>query len=185
MYWRWQEDSQFMEILDAYGNPQFVEREGTLQQVRHDAVLSALSLRVTNFRRNNQSSNNNQQQQLRNYVIDETGTIPIGLTLTREEPTQEEHMRAQIQEEMAARSVLDEILQIHGTAPGSKQEGVFRLIYENANGIDCRQLEGHKIRKARGIHDKLEADVVAYNNVGTTTSGSISFSEVENQTCDQ
>ena len=57
----------------------------------------------------------------------------------------------------------DDLLRVHGTAPGGKAEGVTRLLYENANGLDCRWSNNWKLDKARGIHDELEVDVVAYN----------------------
>ncbi len=100
--------------------------------------------------------------------MDETGTIspPAGLLLTTPSPwesTHEDQIRTRIREEMAVRSVLDDILQVHGVPPGSKHDGTFRLFYENANGLDGRYIDNHKIRKARYLHDKLEAGAVAYN----------------------
>jgi hypothetical protein len=146
-----------LELLDNLGNHQFVEGDGTLHSARHESVLSALADRANSFRRNVILNN---RQRNRNNVVDETDTVNFpGVDVQ----AASEELQAQIQEELAARTVSDEVLTVHGTAPGRKQEGVFRLLYENANGIDCRNMEGHKIRKARVIHDRLEADAVAYN----------------------
>jgi hypothetical protein len=43
-----------------------------------------------------------------------------------------------------------------------KQEGVIRLLYENANGIDGRFTNNEKVDKAKELHNELEGDVVAY-----------------------
>ncbi len=155
---RRQDETEFLELLDNFGNHQFVEGDGTLHSTRHESVLSALAERANSFRSNAIINN---RQHNRNNVVDETGTVNVpGVEVQADS---EEHLHAQIQEELAARAVSDEVLTIHGTAPGRKQEGVFCLLYENANGVDCRSMEGHKVRKARVIHDKLEADAVAYN----------------------
>ena len=39
------------------------------------------------------------------------------------------------EEILEASRVIDEVLQVHGTAPGMKADGVFRLVYENCNGL--------------------------------------------------
>ncbi len=52
---------------------------------------------------------------------------------------------------------------MHGNRPGKKQEGVIRVMYENAYGIDGRFTNNWKVEKFKDFHDELEADVVAYN----------------------
>ena len=138
-----------------------------MPRVRHESVLSALNQRANRFRGRTLHSRGNHQQQLNLNRIDETGTVEIedGTQSSPEEARreEEEYIRAQVLEEMELRNVSDEVLTVHGTAPGAKQAGIVRLLYENANGIDCRQLEGRKISKARELHHSLEADIVAYN----------------------
>ena len=53
--------------------------------------------------------------------------------------------------------IAEELLRVHGIAPGKKPEGVTRIIYENANSFNTRI-----IRKAKEMIDELEADVVCY-----------------------
>ncbi len=151
-----QRETGFTELVDAAGTLQLVEREGWLNPVRHESVLSALNTRANRFWSSiaNVSSNHHRYSR-----IDKTETVPLLGVLDR----QEVNIRTQVLEELEARSASDEILQVHGTAPGPKQEGVFLILSENANGIDCCQMDGHKVRKAREIHGKLEADMVAYN----------------------
>ena len=164
--------SRFIETIDVNGNSTFVEEESRLSGVDHAAVLSALSNRASQFR--SSLSNNNisllrqqqqQQQQLRTLPVDETGTAPIleRLSATTSRQSEVNRREIQVRERLETSRIDDETLRIHGTAPGTKQEGVFRLLYENANGIDNRQLDGYKVSKARELHHRLEADLVAYN----------------------
>ena len=156
---RRREASQFMELVDAAGNCTFAEGDGRLHNVRHEAVQSALSERANRFNDSTVINREHQQQPHRNRGIDDTGTIGPTLNQIGYSP----HLATQVSEEMEVRVTSNEILEAHGTNPGPKQVGVFRLLYENANGIDCRHMDGYKVRKARSIHDKLEADIVAYN----------------------
>ena len=163
---RQRDDSQFVELLDVVGTSMLVESTNTLPQVRHESVLSALSTRANRFRGSTIHSRDIDQQQLNGNRIDDTGTVQINdRAITAEEIRREEqeYLRSQVLEEIEMRGVSDEVLTVHGTAPGSKQEGITRLLYENANGIDCRQVDGKKVAKARALHNSLEADIVAYS----------------------
>ena len=160
------DDSQFVELLDVVGNYTLVESTNTLPRVRHESVLSALSTRANRFRGSTIHSRGTEQQQLYRNRIDDTGTVQIDEpSVSAADTMQEEHerLRSQVLEELEMRGVSDEVLRVHGVAPGSKEDGVTRLIYENANGIDCRQLDGRKVMKARALHNRLEADIVAYS----------------------
>ncbi len=57
----------------------------------------------------------------------------------------------------------DKVLEIHGMVQGKKAEGVIWLLYENANGFDGRFSKNMNVEKAKELHDKLEADLAAYN----------------------
>ena len=58
----------------------------------------------------------------------------------------------------------DYLLEVHGTPPGRKGEGITRLIYENLNGLQSTlSSKNEKLEKARRVIDKLRADVVCYN----------------------
>ena len=52
---------------------------------------------------------------------------------------------------------------MHGVLPGQKEEGITRLMYENANGSSNRMGGNEKLGKVKDLIDKLEADVVLYN----------------------
>jgi len=73
------------------------------------------------------------------------------------------HEGIQQQERIDIRGVSDEILQVHGVLPGRKDDGIIRLLQENANGIPNRLEGNEKLDKAKELIDELGADVVAYN----------------------
>ena len=52
---------------------------------------------------------------------------------------------------------------MHGVLPGRKEEGITRLLCENANGIHYRLGGNKKLDKAKDLINELGADVVAYN----------------------
>ena len=45
------------------------------------------------------------------------------------------------------KGVADEVLKVHGIAPGNKGEGVTRGIYENPNGFNLKITRNEKTRK--------------------------------------
>ena len=57
----------------------------------------------------------------------------------------------------------EELIRVHVIAPGKKPEGVTRIIYENTNSFNTRISGNEKVEKAKEVIDKLEADVVCYN----------------------
>ena len=54
------------------------------------------------------------------------------------------------------------LLKVHGVAPGKKEDGIVRLMYEILNGLNSTLSGNYKMEKARQIIDDMEADVVAY-----------------------
>jgi hypothetical protein len=59
--------------------------------------------------------------------------------------------------------VNEEILKVHGVAPGAKAEGVTRLLYENPDGFNTRLSNNAKLDKSKELIDDLEADIVAFS----------------------
>ena len=52
------------------------------------------------------------------------------------------------------------LLKMHGVAPGEKEDGIVRLMYENLNGLNSTLSGNDKLEKSRQIIDVMEADVV-------------------------
>ncbi len=53
-------------------------------------------------------------------------------------------------------------MQIHGTAPNTKQQGMFRIMGENCNGLNNRIGGNNKIAKALDIKEELDIDCIMY-----------------------
>ncbi len=67
-------------------------------------------------------------------MMNEMGAVEMGRDM-RDKEEQGRRMREEWQE---VRNVSEDILKVHGVAPGLKAEGITRLIYKNANGIQCK-----------------------------------------------
>ena len=66
---------------------------------------------------------------------------------------------ARISEQEAVREAMEEgLLQPHGIPPNSKQDGVFRILCENPNGLNNQITGNQKLGKAIDIKDELDAD---------------------------
>ena len=57
----------------------------------------------------------------------------------------------------------NELLEVHGVAPGKKPEGVTSLIHENPNGFNSHIGNSEKLEKVKEIIDEFEADLVVYS----------------------
>jgi hypothetical protein len=146
-------------LIDGQGDDMLVEGEGQLSRKQHESVVARIynrSSRITSARL--------KETQLRTYgkktLWGDTGT-----RTRQEEPSFSLHnlQQASVREQIECQHVTSEHLEIHGTALGLKPDGVCRILYENANGIDCRSMFHPKIVKAQRIHDELEVDIVTYN----------------------
>ncbi len=109
--------------------------------------------------------------------MDETGTVE----LRRESLAEDEWCRMMREEWQEVRNVSEDILKVHSVNPGSKVEGITRLLYKNANGILCKWTNNWKVEKACELHEELEADIIAYNEHRLNMkhkSNSIGFSKL-------
>jgi hypothetical protein len=59
-------------------------------------------------------------------------------------------------------AVNEGLMQVHGSAPNSKQDGVFRIMCKNTNGLDNRISGNNKLAKALDIKDELDIDCLMY-----------------------
>ena len=73
--------------------------------------------------------------------LTESDEKSLGTTFTTVEATYLENEVIQ--------GVSDDLLSLHGIAPGPKSEGVTRLIYENPDGFNTRISGNEKLEKAK------------------------------------
>jgi hypothetical protein len=139
-------------ILNVDGASSTILQAGHLNTVKHTTVLKALEHRANRFRKKGKMIE--AEACLHSWSLDKTGTINTRVF---------NHGEVLQQEQIDIRGVLEEVLQVHGVLPGRKEEGIIRLMYENANGFSNRMGGNKKLGKAKDLIDKLEADVVLYN----------------------
>ena len=155
-----QETSRVIRLVDEYGNQRFVRQQGRMSITKHHTVLSVLEKRALRYRRKGQKQVD-MDEILYENALDETGTVSTEGLLDRELDYQT--VTTEYTERVEIEVVSDEVLIVHGIAPGKKPEGVTRLVYENANGFNSRISNNEKLDKAKELIDELEADLVAYN----------------------
>ena len=165
-----------IKLIDAAGNRQHVQKKGRMGITRHTKVMSALEKRALRYRRKGHDKQD-QDEALYNAAVDETGTVSTqGLTDSDEDSVSTKgesaageytnvggstvEIEASIKEISEIQGVADELLTVHGVAPGPKPEGVTRMIYENLDGINTRICGNEKLEKEKEIIDELEADLV-------------------------
>ena len=59
-------------------------------------------------------------------------------------------------------AVEEGLLQVHGTAPNTKRQGIFRILGENCNGFNNRIGGNNKIAKSMDIKEDLDIDCLLY-----------------------
>jgi hypothetical protein len=59
-------------------------------------------------------------------------------------------------------AVEEGLLQVHGTAPNTKQQGIFRILGENCYGFNNRIGGNNKLAKALDIKEDLDIDCLLY-----------------------
>merc|ERR1712086_334557 len=158
-----------IELIDAQGNREFVRQQGRMSRTKHSKVMSALEKRALRFRNEGQRQVD-QDEVLFNEAIDETDTVST-VGLTDSDDSEDESSTgititaaiATALENEEIQGISNDLLNVHGIAPGAKPEGVTRLIYENPDGFNTRISGNKKLEKAKELIDELGADIVAYS----------------------
>ena len=152
------ESQDLIRLVEGNGDEILVEGGVQLEDDRHNSVVATLRTRAHRITA--------RQQGRTGYGTSTLWEDTVDLDVPSEREDQHSRFdvrRALVREQVVADAGPDENLQTHGTPPGSKPDGVCRILYENMNGLDCRHLQTRKVVKARRLHDELEADIVAYN----------------------
>ena len=96
-------------------------------------------------------------------ALDETSTVSISSFMESDTNSVTQRENTVEWEEEGTVDIAEELLRVHGIAPGKKPEVVKRIIYENANSFNTRISGNEKVEKAKEVIDKLEADLLCYN----------------------
>ena len=136
-------------LIDRWGNELILQQMGNYNRTKHSRVLSVLEKRALRYRVSGKGNDNLSNGKF--DTIDETGTVDTsGLAdddlVGSQSPM--EGLSAKMKEMVEVSGVRDELLSVHGVAPGSKAEGIVRLIYENLKGLNSRVSDNEKLDKA-------------------------------------
>ena len=126
-----------------------------MSRTKHSKVMSALEKRALRFRNKGQRQVD-QDEVLFNEAIDETGTVTT-VGLTDSDDSDDESATgititaaiATALENEEIQGISNDLLNVHGIAPGAKPEGVTRLIYENPDGFNTRISGNERLEKAK------------------------------------
>ena len=130
---------------------------------KYSRAMFALEKRALWYNRKGQEVAD-KDEVLFNETIGETGTVPIeGLTELDEDSqgTIFTIVHATHLENEEICGVSDDLLTIHEITPGSKVDGVTRLIYENPDGFNTRISDNDKLEKAKEVIDKVGVGMMA------------------------
>jgi hypothetical protein len=150
-------------LVDKHGDRTSKVQEGRMNITSHDSVLATLEHQANQYRNKGKLGDIGDHSILAAAAIDKTGMVEFSYML-HENGNNERLVLIEQQERNRVRElgIADEVLQVHGTPPSSKGEGIVRLVYEN-NGLSNKLSDNEKVKKAKEIHDKLEVDIAAYN----------------------
>jgi hypothetical protein len=124
--------------------------KGTLKTTSHTTTLEQLRIRADQFRKQGRLQDNNLEE-----IITE-------IKASDETMDDETNSKAAITSNNKHRRVMeaveDGLLQVQGTAPNTKQHGIFCIMGENCNGFNNRIGGNDKIAKALDIKEDLDID---------------------------
>jgi hypothetical protein len=146
-------------LIDANGQFSKVITRGRLNTTSHQLVLNSLShcgLALS-------SCSTVNLDRYHGWPLEETGTIPTDKILCVGNDLCYNEVERNEVTEINKLDVPEEILTLHGSAPPKKSDGIVRLTYKNVNGLENKLDDNKKVEREKEIHDKLEVDIVAYN----------------------
>ncbi len=123
-------------------------KEGVCTKTEHSTIMTYLE-RVDRFRRNGRWRGEEMEE-----IIAE---LKEG-TEERKDKGRSESNACMVEHAAVREAIMKGLLQPHGTPPNTKQDRIFRILCENANGLNNRITGNHKLSKAIDIKDELDAD---------------------------
>jgi hypothetical protein len=116
--------------------------------------MKQLQIKVDQFRKQGQL----QDQDLHKIIKE----IKEGSTAGEQGESNSADQAAKDKYRQLSKAVEEGLLQTHGTAPNTKQQGIFCIMGENCNGLNNRIGGNKKIAKALDIKEDLNIDCLMY-----------------------
>jgi hypothetical protein len=116
--------------------------------------MKQLQIKADRFRKQERL----QDQELHKIIKE----IKEGSTAREREESNSADQAVKDEHRQVSKAVEEGLLQTHGTAPNTKQQGIFCIIEENCNGLNNRIGGNEKITKALEIKEDLDIDCLMY-----------------------
>ena len=107
--------------------------------------MEQLQIRANRFRKQRRLEDQDLEEIIRD-IKEGSKTEVEGDSGSANEAEKDEHRRVR-------KAVEEGLFQIHGSAPNTKQQGIFRIMGENCNGLNNRISGNKKIVKAINIRE--------------------------------
>jgi hypothetical protein len=128
-------------------------KDGKFRTTEHSTIMEYLRQQADRFRKEGRL-----QEEDMETIIEEMKEIIQAADIKEEE---KETTKAD-EHQKVMEAVNKGLMQVHGSAPNSKQDGVVWIMCKNANGLNNGISGNNKIAKALDIKDKLDIDCLMY-----------------------
>jgi hypothetical protein len=125
---------------------------GKFKTTPHLCIMEQLRIKADRFRKKSRLQDQDIEEIIRE--IKEGG---------EQEKESKDSVAATVNEQKQVMEAVQEgLLQIHGLAPNTKQQGIFQIMGENCNGLNNRIRGNEKIAKALDIKEELDVNCLLY-----------------------
>ena len=149
-------------MIDEYDNRSTVSQGNRMNPIRNNDIQRVLKVRSERFE-HGEGFQELIDRTTYEAELDETETISTASLTDSEADGDRLGLTMEAIDTLEVSLMDDDLLRVHGKAPGKKEDGVTRLVYENANSIINLLVGNEKVEKAKELINGLEADLVAYN----------------------
>jgi hypothetical protein len=127
---------------------------GKFKPTLHLSIMEQLRIKADRFRKQGRLQDQDLEEIIRE-IKEGSKTKVRGDSGIANEVAKDERRRV-------SEAIEEGLLQIHGTAPNTKQQGIFHIKGENCNGLNNRISGNEKIAKAIDIREDLDIDCLMY-----------------------
>jgi hypothetical protein len=131
-----------------------LRKEGVFKKTEHSTIMTYLEKRADRSRRNGR---------WRGEEMEEIFAELKEGTEDRKVDCRSESNLRMAEHAAVQEAIMEGLLQLHGTPPNTKQDGIFRILCENLNSLNNQITGIHKLSKAIDIKDELDADGLLYS----------------------
>ncbi len=127
---------------------------GSIKTTNHKTIMEQLRLQAERFRKHGRLRDEDLEEIIAEIKASDESTEAAADKIASD-TSNDENKRVM-------EAVEQGLLQVHGTAPNTKQQGIFRILGENCNGFNNRIGGNCKIAKAMDIKEDFDIDCLLY-----------------------